>query len=207
MTARAAPAGDGRRHGTSVLVLDREEVSLWGYVALFGREPWIEDCSIASHPAEALAKARDWPPDVTLLDASWGAPCLDELIADLRALRPGVRVVRVGGTTTPGDPRLPGPAVMKTWSAARLVRAVRAAADAPAGAMPPPATPAIGLSEREREVLGLAARGATNREIGTRLYLSPHTVKQHTCSAYRKLHARNRTEAVSRARDLGLIAC
>ena len=62
------------------------------------------------------------------------------------------------------------------------------------------------LSDREREVLDLIASGATNREIAGRLYLSPHTVKEHTSSLYRKLAVRNRAEAVQKAQRLGLIA-
>ena len=46
--------------------------------------------------------------------------------------------------------------------------------------------------------------GATNREIAARLYLSPHTVKEHTSAIYRKLEVRNRAEAVQRAQRLGL---
>ena len=45
--------------------------------------------------------------------------------------------------------------------------------------------------------------GATNREIGERLYLSPHTIKEHTSSIYRKLEVRNRAEAVQHAQRLG----
>jgi len=61
------------------------------------------------------------------------------------------------------------------------------------------------LTDREREVLGLIAAGATNREIADALYLSPHTVKEHTSALYRKLQARNRAEAVQRAQRIGLI--
>ena len=64
----------------------------------------------------------------------------------------------------------------------------------------------VALSEREREVLALIATGATNREIAAHLYLSPHTVKEHTSAIYRKLDVRNRAEAVKRAQRLGLIA-
>ena len=64
-----------------------------------------------------------------------------------------------------------------------------------------PATP---LSEREREVLTLIASGATNREIAKRLYLSPHTVKEHASALYRKLGVKNRAEAARRAERLGL---
>jgi len=61
------------------------------------------------------------------------------------------------------------------------------------------------LTEREREVLDLIAGGSTNREIAERLYLSPHTVKEHTSVLYRKLGARNRAEAVQRAQRIGLL--
>jgi DNA-binding NarL/FixJ family response regulator len=64
--------------------------------------------------------------------------------------------------------------------------------------------PAPLLSEREREVLDLIADGRTNREIAAVLYLSPHTVKEHTSALYRKLGARNRAEAVQRAQRVGL---
>jgi ATP/maltotriose-dependent transcriptional regulator MalT len=64
-----------------------------------------------------------------------------------------------------------------------------------------PATP---LSSREREVLELIGQGATNREIAERLFLSPHTVKDHTTALYRKLGVRNRAEAARRAEQLGL---
>jgi ATP/maltotriose-dependent transcriptional regulator MalT len=64
-----------------------------------------------------------------------------------------------------------------------------------------PETP---LSEREREVLGLIATGATNKEIAARLFLSPHTVKEHASALYRKLGVKNRAEATRRAERLGL---
>jgi two-component system response regulator DesR len=66
--------------------------------------------------------------------------------------------------------------------------------------------PAPMLSEREREVLDLIAAGSTNREIAEQLYLSPHTVKEHTSAVYRKLQARNRAEAVQRAQRIGLLS-
>ena len=64
--------------------------------------------------------------------------------------------------------------------------------------------PVTGLSEREREVLALLASGRTNKEIADQLFLSPHTVKEHTSAVYRKLRVRNRAEAVRRAERLGL---
>ncbi len=61
------------------------------------------------------------------------------------------------------------------------------------------------LSERELEVLEKIATGLTNREIADRLYLSLNTVKVHTRNIYGKLGVHNRTQAVARARLLGLL--
>ena len=61
------------------------------------------------------------------------------------------------------------------------------------------------LSQRELEVLRLIAAGLTNREIADRLYLSLNTVKVHASNIYGKLGVNNRTQAVTRARDLGLL--
>jgi LuxR family maltose regulon positive regulatory protein len=61
------------------------------------------------------------------------------------------------------------------------------------------------LSEREIEVLQLIAEGLTNPEIATRLILSLYTVKTHTRNIYGKLGVHNRTEAVAKARVLGIL--
>jgi LuxR family maltose regulon positive regulatory protein len=61
------------------------------------------------------------------------------------------------------------------------------------------------LSERELEVLQWIANGSTNREIAQGLVLSLYTVKTHASNIYSKLGVKNRTEAVSRARLLGLL--
>ena len=62
------------------------------------------------------------------------------------------------------------------------------------------------LSQRELEVLDLIALGMTNQEIARQLIISPGTVKAHTASIYRKLDVANRTEAVARARILGILS-
>jgi LuxR family maltose regulon positive regulatory protein len=61
------------------------------------------------------------------------------------------------------------------------------------------------LSPRELEVLHLIALGHTNKEIAQQLFVAPGTVKAHTSSIYRKLDVANRTEAVTRARQLGIL--
>jgi LuxR family maltose regulon positive regulatory protein len=61
------------------------------------------------------------------------------------------------------------------------------------------------LSPRELEVLHLVALGHTNKEIAQQLFVAPGTVKAHTSSIYRKLDVANRTEAVARARQLGIL--
>jgi LuxR family maltose regulon positive regulatory protein len=61
------------------------------------------------------------------------------------------------------------------------------------------------LSERELEVLGLVAEGLSNREIAARLLISLSTVKGHTANIYGKLGVHSRTQALARARDLGLL--
>jgi two-component system response regulator DesR len=61
------------------------------------------------------------------------------------------------------------------------------------------------LTARERQVLDLMASGATNREIAASLFLSHHTVKEHTSSLYRKLGVKNRAQAVVRSQRLGLL--
>jgi DNA-binding NarL/FixJ family response regulator len=61
------------------------------------------------------------------------------------------------------------------------------------------------LTDREREVLQLAASGLTNRGIGLQLKISDRTVQGHLASIYSKLQVGSRTEAVTRAIQLGLI--
>ncbi len=76
----------------------------------------------------------------------------------------------------------------------------------PAAAGNPQAVAALGLSAREMAVLQELAAGLSNKEIARRLDVSPNTVKTHLAHLYEKLGARRRTEAVLRARELGILA-
>lgn len=69
----------------------------------------------------------------------------------------------------------------------------------------PPAAGTDGLSERETEILQAVSRGLTFAEIGRRLFISPHTVATHVKNIYRKLEAHSKIEALSIARERGLL--
>ena len=69
----------------------------------------------------------------------------------------------------------------------------------------PKAQAALRLSERELEVLHELAAGRSNKEIAAHLHVSPNTVKTHIARLFEKLGARRRTEAIHRARELGIV--
>jgi len=77
------------------------------------------------------------------------------------------------------------------------------ASHAPAEVATPPSD--LKLTDQERAILGLAAEGLSNPEIGERLFLSRHTVKEYLGNAMRKLEVSSRAEAVLKAERLGLI--
>jgi two-component system, NarL family, response regulator LiaR len=87
-----------------------------------------------------------------------------------------------------------------------VVREVLVPAEAPA-----PFTPntdrqqTLGITARELEILTLVARGHSNREIATQLFVSENTVKTHCARAFDKLGAARRTQAVQRGKELGLL--
>ena len=63
----------------------------------------------------------------------------------------------------------------------------------------------LGITARELEVLTLIARGFSNREIATQLFVSENTIKTHCARAFDKLGAARRTQAVQRGKELGLL--
>ena len=86
----------------------------------------------------------------------------------------------------------------------------QAPAEAPAATLGPfaPNTArqqSLGITARELEILTLVARGFSNREIATQLFVSENTVKTHCARAFDKLGAARRTQAVQRGKELGLL--
>jgi DNA-binding NarL/FixJ family response regulator len=69
----------------------------------------------------------------------------------------------------------------------------------------PKAQASLGISGRELEVLRELAAGRSNKEIAAKLAVSPNTVKTHTARLFEKLGARRRTDAINKARELGIL--
>ena len=80
-----------------------------------------------------------------------------------------------------------------------------AAPAAPTHATAPAATLIEPLTEREEEVLQMVGEGSTNEQIASALVISVHTVRKHMSNIFGKLDVSNRTEAIARARALGLL--
>jgi two-component system response regulator DesR len=192
-----------------VLVVDDHDVVHWGFRVLLGEQPGVERCLAARTGAEALALTRTFSPDVALVDLFLADESGAELCASIRAASPSTRVLLISGAgrMSPAAARAAGASgfVSKDWEARDVARAVRMVGLGMTMFAPTAEQPSPLLTEREREVLDLIAAGSTNREIAQRLYLSPHTVKEHTSAVYRKLRARNRAEAVQRAQRIGLL--
>lgn len=89
------------------------------------------------------------------------------------------------------------------WLGARVL--ARRRGPAPAFDGNPAAQAALGISPREMAVLGELAAGLSNKEIARKLGVSPNTVKTHVANLFAKLEARRRTEALRKARELGLV--
>ena len=69
----------------------------------------------------------------------------------------------------------------------------------------PKAQATLGISPRELTILQEIAAGRSNKEIATRLNVSPNTVKTHIANLFEKLQARRRTDAINKARELGIV--
>jgi DNA-binding NarL/FixJ family response regulator len=206
-----------------ILIADDHPIVREGLSAVLETQPDFEIVGQAPDGVQAVDLARTLQPDVMLLDLE--LPGLDG-VAALRAIRdenPAARVivftafdsderilgaVRNGaqGYLLKGAPREElfqairvvhaGGSLIQPVVAARLLQ--QAGASSPPEALEP-------LTERELDVLRLLGKGRQNKEIAADLVISERTVKFHVSAILAKLRVGNRTEAVAKAAQMGLV--
>ena len=211
-----------------LLLVDDHEVVRSGLRMLLDSEQDVEIVGEAGTAEEALRAVQELEPDVVLMDI--GLPDLSgiEAAARIREIRPQVAVVAL---TIHEDKEyffrmLDAGAsgyVPKRAAPDELLTAIRAAAKGEVYLYPSLATLLVkdymgqdpddrearilnGLTERELEVLGHLADGASNSEIGDTLQISPKTVARHRENIMRKLNLHSRTELVKYAIRKGIIS-
>ena len=209
-----------------VIIADDQAMVRTGFGMIIGAQPDMEVAGEAADGLEAVALARRVKPDVALLDIRM--PKMDGLEALRLLAGPGVKEpVKVVVVTTFDLDEYVHTALrngaagflLKDSGPALLIEAVRAAVSGDALISPsitvrllehlsPPAPTGDdgGLSPRELDVVKLAARGLTNAEIATELFISIGTVKTHLGSVQTKLGARNRVEIAAWAWERRLVA-
>lgn len=202
-----------------VLLADDHPVVREGLSAMLESADGITVVGQAGSGEEAVVQAVALRPDITLLDLRMGG--MDGVEATGQILRqvPGCKVVIV--TTYEDDSDIlraveAGAAgyLLKGSSRQELIDAVQTAARGETVLTPSLAGKLFRsrtvepspLSGREREVLRLVGRGLTNAEIGAELFVSEATVKTHLLRSYRKLGVSDRTAAVMKAMEHGLLS-
>jgi len=213
-----------------VLLVDDQALFREGLETLLSIHQDIQVVGQACNGQEAVEVAAKVQPDVVLMDVRM--PILDGVRATrlLKKVQPQCRVIVL--TTFDDDEyifdALRTGAVgylLKDVASAQLVEAIRAAARDESILDPSVAAKVIAeftrvssmvpsaqmeqlvepLSERELEILALIARGASNKEIASQLYIAEGTVKNHITNILGKLGVRDRTQAALKAKELGLI--
>lgn len=218
---------------TRVLLADDHEMVRAGFRIILGAQPDIEVVGEAASGAQAVERATALDPDVICMDVQMpgmdGLEATRLIVAD-----PSVHAAVLILTTFDRDDYLfdalqsgASGFLLKNSTPEQLVDAVRVIASgdallAPAvtrrvierfGVTPPSATdsgsiivpPEVQeLTEREFEVLGLVARGLSNAEIATQLYVGEATVKSHVSKVLQKLGVRDRIQAVVYAYENGI---
>ena len=211
-----------------VIVADDQALVRGGFRMILEAEDDIEVVGEAEDGAQAVAQTRELRPEVVLMDVRM--PILDG-IAATREIVGEDALARVLVLTTFDRDEIVYEAMkagasgflLKSVPPAKLADAVRTVADgdallaptvtrrlveqfvrrpSPGDATPPEVAQ---LTEREREVLQLIARGRSNAEIAARLVVSEATVKTHVNRVFSKLSLRDRVQAVVLAHETGLV--
>ena len=207
-----------------VLIADDHTLFRAGLRALLNLFPDIQVVGEASTGEETITKAEALQPDIILMDIQM--PGVNGIEATRRIVRTSPNIGIIVVTMFEDDSSVFSAMragargyILKEAGEEEVLRAIRAVARerpslvrrSPGGwciSFPNlhlesnPAFPE--LTEREREILDLIARGETNAEIVQRLVLSPHTVRNHISNIFSKLQVADRAEAIIRARDAGL---
>jgi two-component system nitrate/nitrite response regulator NarL len=213
---------------TRVLIVDDHIILRDGIVSLFRSQPDFEVVGEAGSVAESLAAAAQHKPDLILMD--YGLPDGTGLEATRAILadHPGINIVFL--TVHEEDDQLFSAIrsgargyLLKNIPAEVMLQKLRGLSrgEAPiSGQMtsrvlgelaktPPPAAGESGgqtalLTRRELEVLREVARGATNKEIARRLFISVHTVRNHMHNILEKMGVSSRSEAAKRLVENGM---
>lgn len=218
-----------------VALVDDQAMVRMGLRMILESEQDIEVVSEATDGADAVAMVREHSPDVVLMDVRMpgmdGLAATRAVLADapetrvvilttfdddeyvyeaIRAGASGFLLKSVEGDALVNAVRIiaDGEALLAPEVTRRVIEKFAQREEAPASApedhVPPPE--AVGnLSEREVEVLTLLARGMSNQEIATELFVSATTVKTHVSHILTKLGVRDRVQAVVEAYDSGIV--
>jgi DNA-binding NarL/FixJ family response regulator len=210
---------------TRVLLVDDHPLFLDGVRAALASQPDLEIVAEAHSVAEAHRLAGEHEVDVVLMDLNLPDGSGIDATRDLLAAHPGLRVLVI--TMSAEDDAVVAAMrngargyVVKGAGRTDLISAVTTVAAGGAVFSPAVAERLGGffsglaaqpgrelfpqLSEREREVLDLVARGHDNRRIAQALFLSDKTVRNHVSTILTKLDVADRSEAIQRARRAGL---
>ncbi|MBV9818992.1 MAG: response regulator transcription factor [Solirubrobacterales bacterium] len=216
MAGEPAPLGGGGGvvaepelpRAATVLVAAPHELVHYGLALMLGGSPPIARCIPARDAESAIALAGRRAPTIALVDIKLGPPGPEAACLGIRAAAPAARVLLLTAAIHLPSRTVAGLGasgfISKAWPSRQILEAVRLASRGQL-ARPRAGRRANELTDRQHEILQLLADGATNDEIARTLHVSPNTVKQHASALYRKLHARNRADAIGRAQAMGLL--
>jgi DNA-binding NarL/FixJ family response regulator len=202
--------------GIRILAVDDHALLRKGIAALIGAEPDMQLVAEASSGQEAITEFKKHRPDVTLMDLQMPGMNGIECIIAIRSEFPGARIIVL--TTYPGDVQVLR--ALKAGARGYLLKGqvnrdlpeVIRAVHSGQRRIPPEVavelaehTAEESLSSREIEVLRLIAAGNANKEIAGKLLIAEETVKGHVTNILAKLHANDRTHAVTTALKRGII--